>query len=258
MKTIAVYNHSGGVGKTTTTRDLSAELRELGYRVLVIDADPQSTLSYYFGYSPDLVTPETVFWNGLAARVDKKPHVASAHGVSIGLAMTDQLLKDQRDLAMTRDEEILLDYLAMFAEETDFVLIDCPPGLIDLTYQALAAADELLIPCQCEAKSVLGLTSILREFEAVNRRRRHRAKLRIAGLLPTLYDKQSAEHRRFLAELKDFGQKVLGCPVFPPVPFLRTVSTAGMAQTPLRDFKPSCSALDSYREVALSISGKKD
>lgn len=254
MKTIAVYNHSGGVGKTTTTRDLSAELRHLGYRVLVIDADPQSTLSYYFGFTPDKMNAEQVFWYDMAARNQNKPQTQSAYGIQVGISMTDQLLKDQRDIAMTRDEEILHDYLQMFEDEIDFALIDCPPGLIELTFQALAAADELLIPVQCESKSVFGLTTIFKEFQAVNRRRRHRAKLKISGLLPTLYDKTSAEHRRFLGELQQFGANILHCPVFSPIPFLRTVSTAGMAQMPLRDFRSSCPALKSLREVAVSLS----
>lgn len=255
MKIIAVYNRSGGVAKTTTTRDLASEFASLGHRVLVVDADPQATLTDYLGLSGKTIPHEDTFWFRMAERLEGKPVTHEVFGLRLGAASKTKTNSDQIDIGHKRDEEILRDVLLQFKDEIDIVLIDCPPGLGELTYQALAAADEILLPVQCESKSVNGLASILSEINDVNQKRRYREKLRVAGILPTMFERDAAEHRGYLQVVEDFAKHQLSCPVFPPVPRMRTISSAGAMQMPLRKFKASNPVNDLLKQVATRITG---
>lgn len=253
MKIISVYNRSGGVAKTTSTRDIAAEIAALGMSVLLVDADPQATLTDYLGISGQTIPHEQTFWFGMAERLAKRPQTHDAFGMMLGAASKMKTHHDQQDIERKRDDEILRDSLLQFENEVDYVLIDCPPGLVELTHQALAAADEILIPVQCESKSVNGLASILREIDEVNQKRRYRDKLKIAGILPTLFEKESAEHRGLLEVVRDFGSRKLNCPVFPPVSRMLTISSAGAMKMPLRVYRPNHPVNTILQTVASTI-----
>jgi chromosome partitioning protein len=256
MKVIAVFNQAGGVGKTTTTRDLAYEAAQLGMRILAVDADPQATLTDYLGVSAATVAHEDTFWNEVADG-GTKPKTLETFGLRLGAASRQFTLADQKRIEAKRDDFLLRDALDWFEPEIDAALIDCPPGFVELTYQALGAADEILIPVHCEMKSVNGLASILAKIEEANKKRRLRAKLRIAGVVPTLFEKDNAQHRALLDEVSDFARRQALCPVFPCIPRLRTISNAGAWQKPLRVVRSDFSANEVLCQIAKSVFGEK-
>jgi len=186
---IAISNHKGGVGKTTTTVNLSAGLARAGKKVLAIDTDPQANLTQSLG----LVEPQQhTIYGALRGDYGLKP-----------VALTDNLhlIPSTLDLAgieleiasKIARESILRKLLAPIVGQYDFILIDCPPSLGLITVNAFAAATEIFIPLQAEYLALHGLDKLIEAAEIV--RQNINANLKITGVIVTLYDSRKVLNR---------------------------------------------------------------
>jgi chromosome partitioning protein len=187
MRTIAVMNQKGGVGKTTTSVNLAAGLARMGRRVCLIDLDPQGHASLHLGVEPvgDAPTIYQVF-GGQKTMMQVRRMVASNLWVvpsNIDLAATEMELADVdgRELILRQALEAFLE-----AEPYDYLLIDCPPSLGMLTVNALCAVREMFIPLQPHFFALQGLSKLL-ETTALITRRLNRG-LRVTGIILCLYE----------------------------------------------------------------------
>ena len=185
MRSIAIINQKGGVGKTTTAVNLSAALARDGFRVGLIDIDPQAHASLHLGLDPAAKTP-TVYdlltedarladlWQGAEDNLS----VAASH---IDLAAAEVELA-----GVVGREVILRDKLVEAADDFDYVLIDCPPSLGILTINALSAVDDVFLPLQPHFLALHGLSKLLKTIGLVNERLNDR--LQLAGVVLCLYE----------------------------------------------------------------------
>lgn len=193
MKTIAVMNYKGGVGKTVTAINLAAELAAKGKTVALIDGDAQCNTTRFF--VPE-GTEDRTLYDLLTYRLD--PHVLNMLRETVvpGLRLLPASMELMRaDISALQSGAVDLDAIrrlcdALAAEESaDYVVIDCPPSFSAATTAALAAADEVIIPSKLDAFSLDGMTELLIQIDSM---RRINAALRIAGVLITMWTRSIA------------------------------------------------------------------
>lgn len=197
-RVLAVANQKGGVAKTTSVSSLGAALCELGNRVLLVDLDPQACLTFSLGLDPDglELSVHDVLLGRLPAGIVLRTTLDGSDllPATIELAGCEAVL-----LSRTGREHALRLSLAEVVDSYDFVLVDCPPSLGVLTINGLTAADEVIIPLQCETLSHRGVGQLLDTVADV--RRLTNPKLVVRGVLPTLYDGRTAHGRAVLADV---------------------------------------------------------
>lgn len=184
MRSIAVINQKGGVGKTTSAVNLSAALADAGRRVCVIDLDPQAHASLHFGLSviDDCSMYEVLC--GRASIADARRQL-SEH-LSIIPSNLDLAAAEMELAGEVGREMILRDKLAVDGEPFDYLVLDCPPSLGVLTINALVAVEEVFLPLQPHFLALHGLSKLLRTVEIVSRRLNNR--LRLSGIVLCMYD----------------------------------------------------------------------
>jgi chromosome partitioning protein len=207
---IALMNQKGGVGKTTTTVNLGAAIAEMGKRVCLIDLDPQAHLTINYGVEPtasgesspgvyEMLTAERSFLESLRKIDDNSALVAS----SIDLAGAELEL-----VSVLGREMLLKNKLESAQHDFDFILLDCPPSLGLLTINALAAANEVIIPMQPQFLALQGVAKLLETIQLVNRRMNPR--LKVSGIVLTMYDSQTKLSAEVVNELKQFIESARG------------------------------------------------
>ncbi len=202
MKIIAVANQKGGVGKTTTAVNLAACLAETGRRILLIDLDPQGNATSSFGLQD--IAGQSLYEAllGEASITDKilptrlsnlfvVPADIDLAGVEIEIArMDDHLTRLAQCLKVLREDQTF-----------DYILLDCPPSLGILMTNALAAADELLTPIQCEYFALEGLVQIVRLIERIQASGANR-RLELGGIVMTMFDSRTKISAQVVAEVR--------------------------------------------------------
>src|SRR5215207_2158734 len=201
---IALMNQKGGVGKTTTTVNLGAALAEAGKRVCLIDLDPQAHLTINYGFEPseELVSLYDVLIEDRSFL--ESVHKASMPNVAVVPSSID-LAAAEIELVTVIGRETLLKQrmdAANASEEFDYVLLDCPPSLGLLTINALCAADEVIIPMQPHFLALQGVAKLLETVQLVSQR--INSKLKVSGIVLTMFDSQTKLSTEVVAELEKF------------------------------------------------------
>jgi chromosome partitioning protein len=249
-RVMAVANQKGGVGKTTTAVNLGAALAELGYRVLVVDLDPQGNATTGLGVNPrnlehsvyDVIMHDTP--------VEDCIEPTSLRNLFV-VPSTIDLAGAEIELVPTFNrEQKLRKALDRLEGEFEFTLIDCPPSLGLITINGLAAATEVIVPIQCEYYALEGLGQLLRNVNLVQGNLNPR--LEVSAIVLTMYDARTKLADQVASEVrKHFGDKV--CRSIVP----RTVrlSEAPSFGQPIIVFDPSSRGALAYRELAKEVSG---
>lgn len=244
-RVVAFANQKGGVAKTTTALALAAALAERERRVLVVDLDPQGALTYSLGVDPDLLD-ETV--NDVLIRRLPIEKVILTREVDLVPSNIDLAGAEAVLMAKTGREYALQRALRDVQGGYDFIMIDCPPSLGILTINGLTAANEVAIPLQCEALSHRGVGQLLETLNDI----RHftNPELRVAGLIPTLYDGRSRHAREVLADIiVRYGVRVLGPPVRRSIRF----AEAAQAGKSILAYSPTHPGAEAYRMLASAL-----
>ena len=247
---LAVANQKGGVGKTTTAVNLSASLAELGYRVLVVDLDPQGNATTGLGINArnleasiyDVLLHDVALEDCIEPTSLKNLFVVPA---------TIELAGAEIELVPAFSREMKLrKALESVAGDFDYTVIDCPPSLGLLTVNALSAAGEVVVPIQCEYYALEGLGQLLRNVKLVQGSLNPR--LEVSAIVLTMYDARTRLAEQVANEVRQhFGDKV--CRNIVP----RTVrlSEAPSFGQPVTVFDPSSRGAIAYRELAKEVSG---
>lgn len=251
--TIAVANQKGGVAKTTTVVSLGAALAELKQRVLLVDVDPQGSLTFSLGIDPEdleLTVAEVL----LGTKQADDAIVITDDGMHLLPANITLTQAEESLVGRTGREQRLRVALDKVADDYDWILIDCPPTLGVLTVGALSASQQVLIPLQAETLSHRGVGQLLDTIHDV--RQFINPKLEILGVLPTMYDGRTKHAQNVLEAIRD----TYDLPVItPPIPkTIRFAEAPAIGRSVLATAKNHKGA-DAYREVAkgLMASAKK-
>lgn len=246
-RTLAVANQKGGVAKTTTAHSLGAALAERGRRVLIVDLDPQACLTYSAGVDPDKL--EASLHDVLLDRVEAADVLREVSGgltllpASIDLAGAEVhlLTKPGREYALDRS-------LAPVRDRFDVVLIDCPPSLGILTINGLTAAQQVLIPLQCETLSHRGVGQLLDTIRDV--RTYTNADLDVLGVVATMFDPRTRLAQNTLADVKAaYGLDLIE----PPIPKSVRVAEAPGRGCSVLEYAPRSRSADAYRALAVAV-----
>jgi chromosome partitioning protein len=249
-RTIAIANQKGGVGKTTTAVNLSAALADLGYRVLVVDLDPQGNATTGLGVNArnlqfsiyDVLMRETPMEDCLEATAIQNLFVAPTT-IDLAGAEIELVPAFSRELKLRRA-------IARVSDDFDFIFIDCPPSLGLLTINALAAATEVIVPIQCEYFALEGLGQLLRNVNLVQANLN--PQLEISAIILTMYDARTKLADQVMKEIRShFGDRV--CRNI--VPRSVRLSEAPSFGQPITVFDPTSRGAISYRELAKEVSG---
>ncbi len=245
--TLAVANQKGGVAKTTTVASLGAALTELGYKVLLVDLDPQACLTFSLGIDPDAL--ELSVHDVLLGRVPAAMALQQTDdGVTLLPAAIDLTGSEARLVTRVGREFALRDALAEISADFDWVLLDCSPSLGILTLNALTAADTVLVPLQCETLSHRGVGQLLETIDEV--RKRTNQELDVVGILPTLFDGRTTHARAVLADVAiRYSVPVLE----PPVPKSVRFAEAPAVGRSILTTAPTSRGAEAYRVHARQL-----
>lgn len=185
-RTIAIANQKGGVGKTTTTINLSACLSEAGQKVLVVDFDPQGNATSGFGLEKGSI--ENTVYQMLIGETDAKESIEKNVQNNLDILPSDVNLAGAEIelLEMDNKESLLRDNLKSIKNQYDFIIIDCPPSLNMLTINAMTTANTVLVPIQCEYYALEGLSQLIYTINLVQERLN--PELQMEGIVFTMYD----------------------------------------------------------------------
>jgi chromosome partitioning protein len=251
MRVIAVFNHKGGVGKTTTVANLGAALARRGRKVLLLDCDPQANLTVHFGV--DLEDPGNTLYEVLTQDVAMVDAVRPTEEENIRLLPSSlDLAGADIELATAMGRErIIREALERYLQihrDLDYVLFDCPPSIGLLTVNTLTATDEVFVPLQTEFLALRGVGKLVEVVEKV--RRRLNPNVRITGILPTLARTGTLLAREVQEEItRHFGDRVFRSRIRSNV----TLAEAPSHGKSIFAYAPSCAGAQDYRALAEEV-----
>ncbi len=241
---VAIANQKGGVGKSTTSINLSAGLALQGERVLMVDLDPQGNASSGLGI--DRGSIELSVYDVLlkSAEIQDAIEPTAIRDLFVVPATIDLAGAEIELVSVFSREQRLRTALESVSHDFDFVIIDCPPSLGLLTVNAMAAADELLIPIQCEYYALEGLTQLLANIDMV--RSNLNRELELGGVVLTMYDARTNLAKDVRQQVKDFfGEKAYRT----LIPRSVRLSEAPSYGEPIETFDPMSRGGIAYRQL---------
>ena len=246
---VALCNQKGGVGKTTTTINLGATLAELGRKVLLVDFDPQGSLSVGLGVNPH--TLERSIYNLLLTRdtaIEDVVDATNVPGLDILPSNIDLSAAEIQLVSEVAREQTLLRVLEKIKPRYDFILIDCAPSLGLLTVNALTAADKVIMPLECEFFALRGIALLNDTISKVQDRLNPR--LEILGILGTMYDPRTLHSREVLERVvQAFGERVFHTVIRRTIKFPETT----VAGEPITTYATSSPGAEAYRMLAREV-----
>ena len=249
LRVLAFANQKGGVAKTTTTLNLGVAFSELGYRVLLIDLDPQGNLTMSQGLNPDAI--ERSMFDVLVHRIPISD-VIERREVDLAVASIDLAGAELALSSMIGRERSLEKALAEVRDRYDFILIDTPPSLGLLTINAFVAASGVLVPVQCEYLSLRGLVQLENTLAMV--RENLNPHVGVEGIVATMYDGRTLHSREAIEILEEnFGELVYRT---------RIRKTIRYAEAPVKGssvlkYDPTGPAAEAYRQLAREVLQKE-
>jgi chromosome partitioning protein len=244
-RVIALANQKGGVAKTTTTLNLGVAFKEMGYRVLLIDLDPQGNLTMSQGLNPDTI--ETSMFDVLVRKIPISD-VIERREVDLAVASIDLAGAELALAALIGRERSLEKALVEVRDRYDFILIDTPPSLGLLTINAFVAATGVIVPVQCEYLALRGLVQLENTLAMV--RENLNPLVGVEGIVPTMYDSRTLHAREAVEILEEnFGDLVFKT---------RIRKTVRYAEAPVKGssvlgYDPTGTASEAYRELAKEV-----
>ena len=252
-RVIAIANQKGGVAKTTTAITLAAALVEFGRRTLLVDLDAQACATFSLGIDPeDIPTDRSVARLFIDSSVDPVVGLRDVmrdtdDGVVLIPATTDLASADFVLAGRQGPDRILARAFEPLRASFDHILIDCSPSLGLTTINALVAADDVIVPLKCETLSHRGLGQLMETIDEV--RRWSNPELRVAGIVPTLFDGRTSHAQAVLADL----EPRYGVPVFAPIPrSVRFAEAPAVGRTILAT-SPTSAGARAYRSLAQAV-----
>lgn len=245
QRVIVFANQKGGVAKTTTTLNLAVAFKEQGFRVLVIDLDPQGNLTMSQGMNPDSI--ERSMFDVLVHRLPISEIIHQAE-IDVAVSSIDLAGAELALSSMIGRERALEKALLEVRDNYDFIMIDTPPSLGLLTINAFVAATGVIVPVQCEYLSLRGLVQLENTLAMV--RENLNPEVKIEGILPTMFDRRTLHSREAVEILEEnFGDLVFKT---------RIRKTVRYAEAPVKGssvlkYDPSGTAAEAYRELAKEV-----
>ncbi|MBD8916063.1 MAG: AAA family ATPase [Lachnospiraceae bacterium] len=251
---IAIANQKGGVGKTTTSINLSACLAELGKKVLVIDLDPQGNTTSGFGIDKEEMD-NTVYelMLGECSIRESMTQVENIEHLSLIPSNVNLAGAEIELLGINEKEYILKNAVDYIRDDYDFIIIDCPPSLNMLTVNAMTTADSILVPIQCEYYALEGISQLIHTIDLVQERLN--PNLKIDGVVFTMYDART----NLSSDVVDTVKENLNATVYQTIiPRNVRLAEAPSHGLPINLYDAKSSGAESYRNLAKEIIERKD
>lgn len=245
-RTICIANQKGGVGKTTSSVNLSSALAEMGRRVLLIDMDPQGNASSGLGLKKYDTQNQSVYQVLIGEMtVEQARHKSANQNLDVLTANPDLVGAEIELVDLEQREYRLKQALEPVADEYHYVIIDCPPSLGLLTINSFVAADTFLVPLQCEYYALEGLSQLLNTAGII--KKNLNSSLRIEGILLTMFDTRNNLSHQVVSEIQThFGDKVFSS-IIPRNVRLSEAPSHGQS---ILTYDPKSIGAKKYREFA--------